>query len=205
LNTERYRLALAESLLRTVTSDAQAASIAGDLLEDRHRGQRRFATDLCTTFLGLSLQALAGTPLRHAAWLGLTACLWALAYLAVRLGFAWSGWLALSGHTGDCLAAGGVRGVLLAAALALAGLITGTVTARLARHRRQTLTAVLPLAAVFLAAAPALALADLLSGALSWHCLLTYLLLAPLCYVLPLLLGSMLGSAATRSSPLVTP
>lgn len=47
----------------------------------------------------------------------------------------------------------------------------------------------LPLSAVFMALVPVLILSDLAAGTLSWHCVLTYLLILPLCYALPLLAG----------------
>ena len=202
MNTERLRLALAETLLRTATSDAAAASIAGDLLEQHRRGGWRFATDLGSTLFALAAQSLAGRPLRSLGLLVVSAAFWCLCYVAIRLALAWPGWLTVTSGTSDCLAVGGARGVLLSGALMLAGLATGAAAAQLGRSGSAAVLA--PLVACFLALGPTLALVELLGGTLTWHCLLTYLVITPVCYAFPLLLGTLLGRA-TRASGRAAP
>jgi len=196
LRIEHLRLALAEGLLRTVTSDDQAATIAGDLLEQARRGRPRFAADLCSVFLGVACRTLIGRPLRHFGALILAALTWSVCYLSVRLTLAWAGWLPVGPGFADCLVASGMRGTLLGASLAVSGLLSGAALGLLGRN--SAAAGVLPLAAVFLATAELLALFELLRGTLSWHCVITYVLLAPLCYVLPLLLGAIIGRCAGR-------
>ena len=202
MKTEPWRLRLSQALLGSVTGAEQAVTIVGDLYEAAGRSRRAFIRDVLGATTALALQSLLHRPGRNAALLALSAGLWCLCYVTVRLSFAWAGWLSLAGRgtatagmaPEDCLVAGGLHGVVLAAALIAAGVLCGSLLGLL--QHREAGSPALPLSALFIVAAPTLAGAELLStGSLSWHCLVTYFVVLPLCYALPLIASAALTRA----------
>jgi len=185
LRAELTRLRFAELVLGLVTAPAHATTIAGDLLEANELRRCAFLSDLLATTAALATYSISSTPRRSVLLIALSAAVWAATYVSLRVALAGVGWLTLAG------APGGLRSVALALTIAFSGAVSGCLLA--ACNRRREHNPCLPLAAALLAAGACLSVRDLATGSATWQCLLTYLVLVPAIYVVPLLGGSLLG------------
>lgn len=188
MNARRERLAgVVETLLRTVTTPDQAAAIAGDLVETAEAGRKRLLVDLASAWLFLGTRSIVAAPLAAVGALLGGLVLWSAIYCGIRFTLATLGWLSWQGHGHVCIGSPDATFALLSGALVLAGLCSGSLLSLAGGTR--CINPALPIAAVFVSLGPALCVAELVAGTASAHCLLTYLVVFPLFYALPLMLG----------------